>query len=598
METRTEPPPRRKYTVSPQVLAANRRNLARANAAPHEIRYRSTPRRTAAARQNLLKAGLARQAPSLPRRRPWSCHSVLHAVGRAGAAEIAWFRRLASEVASIIVGGTAPGGETGGELSFWSDTQNNPDKAEAKLARGMAEGLWRWTRLLRERADMERDGLLRVWRERRERPVDAVSAAWMGWRLLGAVRGRPWLAEAFARLELRLTRLARLWGDVFMMADFNLREEVDQTPAEALGNPFQPMPPGAIAERLRKPLPELPFGEITLPGLPAEPPLREVGATRRGAPTAPHESSPGSAELSSHSAAFGPWIEKAADLKNKSALLRSAGAAQRATPAWPITFRPYRRLVKRALAAPRELAPLVERIARLSWDHWRVIERESRRAQKALQLALDRCPCGMHATTLLEETLDALTGEESAPAALEAARLEEELARVFRKYLDRRYGAHPAFEAVGPPEDDGGPSNGGGGPIDTNVGGADAAPFAESAVSVPWVAHTCRGLACVRPRERARKSGWWTFLESRTHRNSRHVCTTRRLFRRRYPPIPLTRLAPLATLSPRRGRESTKQSAMGRLGPRAFPARAKFSHCSERSGDGILRPRFPGASQP
>jgi hypothetical protein len=37
-------------------LAANRRNLKKANAAPKAIRHRSTPKRQAACRQNLLKS--------------------------------------------------------------------------------------------------------------------------------------------------------------------------------------------------------------------------------------------------------------------------------------------------------------------------------------------------------------------------------------------------------------------------------------------------------------------------------------------------------------------------------------------------------------
>jgi hypothetical protein len=46
----------RPYTVTPKVLAACRRNLAKANLVDKLIRFRSTPRRRAACRRNLLKA--------------------------------------------------------------------------------------------------------------------------------------------------------------------------------------------------------------------------------------------------------------------------------------------------------------------------------------------------------------------------------------------------------------------------------------------------------------------------------------------------------------------------------------------------------------
>ncbi len=50
------PKPKRPYTVSEKVLAANRANLEKARAAPRELRFRRTERRAAAARANLVKA--------------------------------------------------------------------------------------------------------------------------------------------------------------------------------------------------------------------------------------------------------------------------------------------------------------------------------------------------------------------------------------------------------------------------------------------------------------------------------------------------------------------------------------------------------------
>jgi hypothetical protein len=51
-----DPKPKRKYTASEKVRAANRRNVERANAVPKGIRYRPTPRRQQAWRENLKKA--------------------------------------------------------------------------------------------------------------------------------------------------------------------------------------------------------------------------------------------------------------------------------------------------------------------------------------------------------------------------------------------------------------------------------------------------------------------------------------------------------------------------------------------------------------
>src|SRR5437763_15410037 len=57
-----QPPPQRKYTVSPKVLAAARANLAKANAISKEVRYRPPPKRLIACRANLLKALVALKA--------------------------------------------------------------------------------------------------------------------------------------------------------------------------------------------------------------------------------------------------------------------------------------------------------------------------------------------------------------------------------------------------------------------------------------------------------------------------------------------------------------------------------------------------------
>ena len=53
--------PKRKYTVSAKVLAANRRNLKKANSVAKAVRYRTTARRQKASRANLSKAQAKRR---------------------------------------------------------------------------------------------------------------------------------------------------------------------------------------------------------------------------------------------------------------------------------------------------------------------------------------------------------------------------------------------------------------------------------------------------------------------------------------------------------------------------------------------------------
>jgi hypothetical protein len=53
--------PKRKYTVSERVLAANRRNLARANAVDKAIRFRMTRKRRISCHRNLVRAQIVRQ---------------------------------------------------------------------------------------------------------------------------------------------------------------------------------------------------------------------------------------------------------------------------------------------------------------------------------------------------------------------------------------------------------------------------------------------------------------------------------------------------------------------------------------------------------
>ncbi len=125
--------PKRQYTVSPKVLAANRANLLRANAVPQAIRYRRTARRLGACRANLLKAQAALKAlgdgsPAYGAsfRHGLYCVSLPRSLGRAG--------ESAQEFEA--------------HLDLFERAFAPQDEEEKKLVRGIAETAWRRNRRL------------------------------------------------------------------------------------------------------------------------------------------------------------------------------------------------------------------------------------------------------------------------------------------------------------------------------------------------------------------------------------------------------------------------------------------------------------------
>jgi hypothetical protein len=114
---------------------------------------------------------------------------------------------------------------------------------------------------------------------------------------------------------------------------------------------------------------------------------------------------------------------------------------------WPNHFNDYHQLVAQSLSAPEELAPLVERMARLSWERHQVAVLEWMRMATKLTRTLGDCFTHMPALDLVELVLDQLAGEEWREGQAKARKVEEELVEAFGEYLDRRYSTPPADSA-------------------------------------------------------------------------------------------------------------------------------------------------------
>src|SRR5947207_12503116 len=139
-------PPRRKYTVSPKVLAAARANLAKANAISKEVRYRPTPKRLIACRANLLKALGALKDDQ----RAWAPRFRLgtHTVS---------LRR------SLVLAGESEA-QYDAHLERFRRALAPRDTVERKLTGALADVCWRRLRILRLHSRREQErlrGLLR-----------------------------------------------------------------------------------------------------------------------------------------------------------------------------------------------------------------------------------------------------------------------------------------------------------------------------------------------------------------------------------------------------------------------------------------------------
>jgi hypothetical protein len=221
--------PKRKYTVSEKVLAANRRNLVRANAVPKDFRYRGTVRRQQASRENLRKALAARKPPPPPRHGTFNCQSVwkrLRGWGRVARHSMKSQRKRLVQLLQLR------------------------NETEARLAEAIAQAFVRWTGPLRDRARGERKGLLRILKGR---PRNARSAIRLVCRLVGLFEDEAWMQKAFDQLGLRLERLGRMFWENRHIPNKVLTAALQEASAEELGNPFQPVKSSRMEEILLRP---------------------------------------------------------------------------------------------------------------------------------------------------------------------------------------------------------------------------------------------------------------------------------------------------------------------------------------------------------
>ncbi len=385
--------PKRKYTVSEKVLAASRRNLEKANAIPNEIRYRPTPRRQAACRENLLKARACRAAQP----RPGSAVNGLPlraAPCRWGQTAREQFNRRWKKLAQAL----EPG-----------------DACQQKLLRGMGGCATRWLALLRRRLEREQKELLRLLAAT---PQNALSSATLGLRLVGVFPEPKEMTKSFARFELRIKRLGRmLWElrnpvaqtplsgpQLFDTHAGELREALEETSAAALGNPLRRMRSPRMAAELHAPAPASNAG----PELPAEDPV--------------------------------PRRWDAACFRRRLFTLRIPNPKPRAPNEWPADVALFHSLVKNALSTAKiqgsSLDDSIERIARLMWQRREVAEREWKRAQAAIESALDGSCQVAPAAELATQLLAALAGVGYQQARVQTTELEREIAQTVRDYLD------------------------------------------------------------------------------------------------------------------------------------------------------------------
>jgi hypothetical protein len=408
-QTASAPRPKRRYTVSAKVRDANRRNLKKANAAPKERRYRLTPKRLDACRRNLLKASTARNVARPPRRGPWTCRSVLKAARR-------WGRDMGKQI------------ETRKRRVLELLMPNNPN--QAKPAEGIAEALGRCLSVVRGQMDRERAGLLRIWLGV---PQDARSAAQLGCRLVGVFRDEAWMEQALDRLTLRLRSLARLFAEVRNGPTRELLDAVKETSAEALGNPFRPLDSPRMAAVLAEPAEEMQAGQhepqTVLSRSPAE--KRERAENLQSAKP---DQTPGSGNPS----------DSETEMPNTKSERHARRRRSPAAHEWPATFQDYHALVERSLGAGEELAPLIERIARLSWQRHEILEHLCSRAFAAIEQSLNQCSPNMPPHLVVWKVLEPLRGADWRGAQNQARQLEKELVEALGDYLQRRYGVQPA----------------------------------------------------------------------------------------------------------------------------------------------------------
>jgi hypothetical protein len=412
----------RKYTVSDKVLAANRRNLEKANAVPKSIRFRATERRLASCHANLQKAQAAQRDPERPRR---PAAQSLRAAGRRG--------QMAHGFRVVDLRRTAPqAGERPEDLdrhrALFLETFGG-SRNQSRLAQALADIFWRRWRALAWEAESEtkqfygrlaqdadpllgsarrRDALRPIAYGRQAGITQAELQTSRALDCLVILTGLGDLSERLGQLTRRFQRLARTWMGLHTdePVSFPLGTEPSLSPVEwgywkqspeALSTPF--LSSGQVAKQLE---------ESQKPPRAIDPPedWRPWGSGKEGRA--------GSAELFSNSA-----------LRQAQGSERSRTAAFLPKVDLPADFEAHRDRLKAAFAAGAELssssalrqaqggersrtAAFLERAAQLSWQRLKLIDEhlEKERASVAQLFA-----AGLEPAELAGRLVVLLTGD-------------------------------------------------------------------------------------------------------------------------------------------------------------------------------------------
>jgi hypothetical protein len=432
---------KRKYTVSGKVLAANRRNLEKANAVPKSIRYRATARRLASCHANLQKAQAAQRDPQCPRRRGQMGHGFY-------AADLA---RTAAQAGERLE-------DLDRHRSLFLKTFGG-SRDQSRLARALADLFWRRWRALAWEAEREAkqfygrlaqhpnpESTLRPRAYGRQAGISlAELQTSRALDCLVILGGLVDLGDRLGQLSRRFERLARAW--VFLHTgeyppDPNLTQarisrmdlECLKKSETALSNPF--LSSGQVARRLE---------QSRKPPRPLDPPeqWRPWGEGRGFNPAAV-----GSAELFSNSAASLPKVDL------------------------PRDYPAHRQQLEAAFGGAS--GEIVERAAQLSWQRLKLISEHLEKEQKAVaqlfeakldpaQLlarlvalaAADDAPCGPKpsgdGTPCGLEPTGVRPGDESGDGALmqQAHELERQLQQALYDWLSEQKPA-ACYEALRP----------------------------------------------------------------------------------------------------------------------------------------------------
>ena len=221
--------PRRKYTVSEKVLAANRLNLVQANAEP-EKKYRPSDRRLAATYASLIKAREGKRRKRLR-----------------GQATGVKYGLAVTDLYSTLGLADATREEIDGHYQLFRDLIKPAGDEERKLARALAECSWRRSQVLHVHAvdgAMLMKARLAMASDDARRSLSARSLALLMMDVFN--RRRPDLEEQLGILTRHFERLSYIllwlrsehegfgekirWGRKI--------HQLLRLPAEALGNPF------------------------------------------------------------------------------------------------------------------------------------------------------------------------------------------------------------------------------------------------------------------------------------------------------------------------------------------------------------------------